>query len=205
VAAQDAEQIGPHLEQRIMAFSLGHRLPAAAHQCGAGAREVGRDPISEHGVWRILRCGGLNTRFRRLALIARRGEPYEHKPDLPPPERHIDATEPGGRSSSIALSAACWTPRAPSGNTPQRRRLRFHVGRVAPLRAQAALAAPRELVHRVAAELAGVGWKLREVTTDNGSELRGNASGAAVERVGGRPRFIRAGRPNSNGCANASS
>jgi transposase InsO family protein len=58
----------------------------------------------------------------------------------------------------------------------------------------------RELLHRVASELATAGWKLREVTTNNGSEFRAKNFGAAVERLGARQRFIRAGRPNSNGC-----
>src|SRR5215217_2957836 len=51
--------------------------------------------ISEHGVWRVLVRVGLNTRSKRLALVARHRDPYERKPDLPPPERHIDASEPG--------------------------------------------------------------------------------------------------------------
>ena len=50
------------------------------------------------------------------------------------------------------------------------------------------------------AELAAAGWKLREVGTGNGSEFRAREFGAAVDRLGARQRFIRAGRPNSNGC-----
>jgi transposase InsO family protein len=56
------------------------------------------------------------------------------------------------------------------------------------------------LLHRVASELAHAGWKLQEVGTDNGSESRAREFGAAVQRLGARQRFIRAGRPNSNGC-----
>ena len=55
-------------------------------------------------------------------------------------------------------------------------------------------------MHRVAAELAAAGWHLQQVTTDNGPEFRAKAFGAAVERLGAHQRFIRAGRPNSNGC-----
>jgi transposase InsO family protein len=50
------------------------------------------------------------------------------------------------------------------------------------------------------AELKAAGWRLREVTTDNGSEFRSREFRAEVERLGARQRFIRAGRPNSNGC-----
>jgi transposase InsO family protein len=58
----------------------------------------------------------------------------------------------------------------------------------------------RELVYRVARELKTAGWRLREVTSDNGSEFRAREFREAVERLGARQRFIKAGRPNSNGC-----
>jgi transposase InsO family protein len=58
----------------------------------------------------------------------------------------------------------------------------------------------RELLHRVARELAAAGWKLREVTTDNGSEFRAKHFRVGIDELGARQRFIRAGRPNSNGC-----
>ena len=54
----------------------------------------------------------------------------------------------------------------------------------------------RELLHRVAA----AGWKLREVTTDDGSEFRAREFRDTVTELGAQQRFIRAGRPNSNGC-----
>jgi transposase len=69
-------EIGPHLEQRIVAFALGHP--------GLGPRriaaELARDKwggirISEHGVWRALVRVGLNTRSKRLALVARHRDP----------------------------------------------------------------------------------------------------------------------------------
>jgi transposase InsO family protein len=57
-----------------------------------------------------------------------------------------------------------------------------------------------ELVHLVARELKAAGWRLREITTDNGSEFRAREFGEAVESVGARQRRIKAGNPNSNGC-----
>jgi transposase len=91
-------QIGPHLEQRILAFALARP--------GLGPRRISSElcrpkwggiEISEHGVWRVLKRFNLNTRQRRLALIARHAEPYERAPAIPPPERHIEASEPGER------------------------------------------------------------------------------------------------------------
>ena len=71
-------QIGPHLEQRIIAFALGHPGYGPRRISAELAREKwGGIRISEHGVWRVLRRVGLNTRAKRLALIARHRDPYE--------------------------------------------------------------------------------------------------------------------------------
>jgi len=196
-------QIGPHLEQRIIAFALGHPGYGPRRISAELAREKwGGLRISEHGVWRVLRRVGLNTRAKRLALIARHRDPYERRPEAPPPARHIDATQPGqkvqfdcfyvGRLSGTTgtvwqytaidvASAYTWAELHASERNPRSRHT-------------------RELLHRVAAELSRAGWKLTEVTTDNGSEFRAKDFGRDVERLGARQRFIRAGRPNSNGC-----
>jgi len=196
-------QIGPHLEQRVIAFSLA--------QPGLGARRISAElrrakwggiRISEHGVYRVLKRFNLNTRSKRLALVARHADPYERKPATPPKELHIDASEPGekvqmdcfyvGRLSgtkgtvwqytaSDVASGFLWAFLRASERNP---RARFTA----------------ELVHLVAGELAAAGWKLGEVTTDNGSEFRAKQFGQAVEAAGARQRRIKAGRPNSNGC-----
>jgi transposase InsO family protein len=196
-------QIGPHLEQRIIAFALGHPGYGPRRISAELAREKwGGLKISEHGVWRVLRRVGLNTRSKRLALIARHRDPYERRPDPPPVQRHIDASRPGekvqldcfyvGRLSGTkgtvwqytgidVASSFCWAELHTSERNPRSRHT-------------------RELLHRIARELAAAGWKLQEVTTDNGSEFRARDFQTAVTGLGARQRFIRAGRPNSNGC-----
>ena len=196
-------QIGPHLEQKVIAFALARP--------GLGPRRISAElarpkwggvVISEHGVWRVLRRYNLNTRSKRLALIARHADPYERKPQLPPPERHIDASKPGekvqldcfyvgrlqGTKGTVwqytaidVASAYAWAELHTSDRNPRSQHC-------------------QRLLHRVAAELKAAGWKLQEVTTDNGSEFRSKDFGQAVERLGARQRFIKAGRPNSNGC-----
>jgi transposase InsO family protein len=186
-----------------VAFALGHP--------GLGPRRISAElrrekwgglRISEHGVWRVLRRLGLNTRSKRLALVARHRDPYERKPPLPPPERHIEAAEPGekvqldcfyvGRLSGTkgtvwqysaidVASAYGWAELRTSERNPRARHT-------------------RELLHGVARELKAAGWKLGEVTSDNGSEFRSRAFRDAVAGLGARQRFIKAGRPNSNGC-----
>jgi transposase InsO family protein len=139
----------------------------------------------------VLQRVGLNTRSKRLALIARHHDPYERQPELPEPERHIDATEPGekvqldcfyvGRLSGTkgtvwqytaidVASAYAWAELRTSERNPRARHT-------------------RELLHRVARELKAAGWKLREVGTDNGSEFRSRQFGDAVEELGARQRF----------------
>ena len=89
-------EIGPHLEQRIVAFALGNPGLGPRRISAELAREKwGGIRVSEHGVWRVLRRVGLNTRSKRLALVARHRDPYERKPAKQPTELHIDASEPG--------------------------------------------------------------------------------------------------------------
>jgi transposase InsO family protein len=118
------------------------------------------------------------------------------------PARHIDASQPGekvqpdcfyvGRLSGTkgtvwqytaidVASAFCWAELHASDRNPRSRHT-------------------RELLHRPARELAAAGWKLQEVTTDNGSEFRARELRDAVNQLDAHQRFIRAGRPNSNGC-----
>jgi transposase InsO family protein len=197
-------QLGPHLEFRVLAFSLGHpgfgprRISAELRRPTWGGVE-----LSEHGVWRVLKRFNLNTRSRRLALIARHADPYERKPDLEPKELHIDASEPGekvqmdcfyvGRLAGSkgvvwqytaidVASAYLWAFLRSEERNPSARRT-------------------AQLAHLVAAELRAAGWRLREVTSDNGSEFRSRIFVDAVESEGARHRRIKAGRPNSNGCA----
>jgi transposase InsO family protein len=55
-------------------------------------------------------------------------------------------------------------------------------------------------LHRVAAELAAAAGSWVRSPPITGSEFRAKDFGATVQRLGARQRFIRAGRPNSNGC-----
>jgi len=196
-------QIGPHLEQRIVAFSLGHPGLGPRRISAELAREKwGAIRVSEHGVWKVLCRVGLNTRSRRLALIARHADRYERRPEVAPPELHIDATAPGekvqmdcfyvGRLSGTkgtvwqysaidVASAYAWAELHTSERNPRSQHC-------------------QRLLHRVAKELKAAGWKLQEVTTDNGSEFKSKDFGRAVEQLDARQRFIKAGRPNSNGC-----
>lgn len=56
------------------------------------------------------------------------------------------------------------------------------------------------LARRVAQDLARRGWRLEKVMTDNASEFRSSEFTTASERLHGHHVFIRAGRPQTNGC-----
>src|SRR5919201_219619 len=196
-------EIGPHLEQRIVAFALAHPGLGPRRISAELAREKwGGIRNSEHGVWRVLRRLGLNTRSKRLALVARHRDPYERKPAEQPKALHIEASEPGqkvqldcfyvGRLSGTkgtvwqytaidVASGFAWAELHSSERNPRARHT-------------------RELLHRVAGELKAAGWRLTEVTSDNGSEFRSRTFRDAVDDLKARQRFIKAGRPNSNGC-----
>jgi transposase InsO family protein len=201
-APTHANQLGPHIEQRVLAFSLAHP--------GCGLRRISAElrrekwgglAISEHGVWRVLRRHGLSTRSRRLALIAGYADAYERKPSSPPPERHIEATEPGelvgldcfyvGRLAGTRGTVWQYTAiDIASGfawaqlHTSERNPIARHT---------------RGLVHHLASELAAAGWQLKAVISDNGSEFRAQEFTDELERRDIEHRRIRAGRPTSNG------
>ena len=87
-------QLSQMIEQRIVAYSLGH--PGSGPR---GSRELARPKwggimVSPNGVWRVLRRHGLNTRTKRLALIAGYRAPYQ-PPASPLPNRTSTVERPG--------------------------------------------------------------------------------------------------------------
>ena len=56
-----------------------------------------------------------------------------------------------------------------------------------------------ELAHRVAADLTTNGWTWKAASTDNGNEFRARLFADTLESLGVEHRFIKAGRPQSNG------
>jgi transposase InsO family protein len=195
-------QIGPHLEQRIVAFALAHP--------GFGPRRIGAElarekwgglRISEHGVWRVLVRLGRNTRAKRLALVARDRDAYERAPSPPPPARHIEAQH---RGQKIGIDCFCIGRRSGTkGSVWQDTAIDIASG-YAWAQLHTSDRNPRgrhcaALLHAVAHELAQAGWKLEQVISDNGAEFRGPDFRAAVCHHDTEHRRIRAGRPTSNG------
>ena len=195
-------QLSPLVEQRIVAFALAHP--------GCGPRRISSELrrekwggllVSPNGVWRCLCRHGLNTRAKRLSLVAGYRAPYQ-PPREPEPERHVEAERPGelvgvdcffvgrlhGTRGTVwqltaidVCSSYAWADlvSCPSG---------------APGPAQTS-----RLVCRVARELKAAGSRLERVLTDNGQEFRAQRFRRAIAVHGVRITRIRAGRPQTNG------
>lgn len=143
-----ANATSPLVEQRVVPFCLGHPGFGPARISAELRRpKWGGIKISANGVHRVLRRHGLNTRAKRLGLVAGYAAPPEPEPRPAPPERHIKADHPGelvqmdcffiGRLSGAkgavwqytaidVASAFCWaelhlTPRNPSARNPSAR------------------------------------------------------------------------------------
>jgi transposase InsO family protein len=195
-------QLSPIIEQRIVAFSLGHPGLGPRRIAAQLARsEWGGVIVSANGVYKTLRRHGLNTRAKRLGLVAGYRAPYE-PPRQPEPDPHIDTSRPGelvgidcfyvGRLHGTAgtvwqitaidtYSSFAWAELVTSGNDGPRAE---HTS---------------QLARRVARDLQAAGWKLQRVLSDNGNEFRSLVFGETIAELGARHTRIRSGRPQTNG------
>lgn len=195
-------QISAMVEERIVAFSLGHPGLGPKRIAAQLARpEWGRLEVSANGVWKTLRRHGLNTRERRLALVAGHRAPYE-PPREPQPEPHVESSRPGelvgldcffvgrlhGTKGAVWQLTACDTYSS------------FAWGElVACPEGQPSARHTSALARRVARELQAAGWRLERVLTDNGNEFRGRTFQRTIAKLEVAQTKIRAGRPQTNG------
>ena len=195
-------QLSKLVEERIVAFALGHPQMGPHRVADELAREKwGGLRVSGNGVWRVLCRHGINTRRRRLGLIAGYAADPRPAPDPPREPQHIDVERPGElvgvdcfyigqlrgtrdpvwQLSAIDIrSSFAWAElvACPTGQpaSPQTSRL----------------------ARRVAADLARCGWRLERVLSDNGNEFKADFS-ATLTSLEARHTRIRSGRPQTNG------
>jgi transposase InsO family protein len=198
---QMPNQLPRMVEERILAFSLAHPGLGPKRVASELAREKwGGIVVSPNGVWKVLTRHGLNTRAKRLGLIAGYAAPYEPPRD-PGPDQHIDVDRPGelvgldcfyvgrlrGTNGAIwqltaidICSSYAWAELVvEKGHTVSA----AHTSRFA---------------RRVAAELKAAGWKLERVLSDNGNEFKGDFT-TVTTTLGIAHTRIHAGRPQTNG------
>jgi transposase len=192
-------QLSPLVEQRVVAFALAHPGLGPARIAAELAKpRWGGLAVSHNGVWRCLRRHGLNTRAKRLALVAGYAAAYE-PPREPEPERHVEADRPGE-----LVGIDC-----------------FHVGRLAGTKGAVwqlsaidvcssfawaeLVSCPKgnptgeqtsKLARRVAAQLRAAGWKLERVLTDNGGEFRSTSFRSTLDQLGARHAHPRRSPPD---------
>jgi transposase InsO family protein len=189
------------VEQRIVAFALGHPGYGPAHISSELAREKwGGLRVSANGVWRVLRRHGIGTRALRNGLLAGYAAPPEPARE-PEPERHIEVDHPGelvqfdcfciGRLAGT--SGVVWQYTAIDGASA----FTWAELHTTPRNPDARYASA--LARRVARELAATGWRLERVSTDGGCEFRSRTFAAELTKLGARHTRISPGRPQSNG------
>ena len=199
-------QLSALVEQRIVAFALGHPGLGPARIAAELRRpRWGGLVVSHNGVWRCLRRHGLNTRQKRLSLVAGYAAPYE-RPREPEAERHVEAKRPGelvgmdsfylGRLSGT--KGAVWQLTAIDVHSSFAWAELVSCPRGNPTGEQTS-----RLARRVAQELQAVGWRLERVLSDNGGEYRSHSFRDTLASLGARHTFIRAGRPQTNGAVEA--
>jgi transposase InsO family protein len=156
--------------------------------------------VSANGVWKVLCRHGLNTRAKRLGLIAGYAAPYEAPRD-PGPEAHIDVDRPGelvgidcfyvGRLRGT--NGAIWHLTAIDVCSS------YAWAELVVEKAHTVSAASTSrFARRVAAELKAAGWQLERFISDNGNEFKGTFATTAAQLQITQTR-IHAGRPQTNG------
>ena len=195
-------QLPAFVEERIVSFALGHP--------GLGPRRIasqmrlpmwGGLVVSASGVHKVLHRHGIGTRIDRLRLIAGYAARPERERPEPRQPMHLDAKEPGDlvQIDCFYIGRLSGT----KGRTWQYTAIdvassfvwgTVHVSDVNPETKHCS-----ELVRQVAHELAQAGWKLRAVSSDNGGEFRAEPFTRSLRALGAKHRFIRAGRPQTNG------
>jgi transposase InsO family protein len=194
-------QLPAMVEERIVAFALAHP--------GLGPRRIASElrrekwggiVVSHNGVWRVLARHGLNTRGKRLSLVAGYRAPYQ-PPREPEPERHIAVGRPGellgfdcffvgrlkGTSGVVwqltaidCYSSFAWAELVVCAKDPSAKQT-------------------SRLAHRVARDLKRAGWRLERVLCDNGKEFKAEVFQQTIAELGAGVTHIRSGRPQTNG------
>ena len=191
------------IEEQVLAFALGHPGFGPQRISDELRREKwGGIVISPNGVWRVLFRHGLNTRERRLRLVAGYAAPSLPPRPQPQPERHLEVAQPG---ELVQMDCFCIGRLAGTKGTLWQYTAIdvFSAYTWAFLRSTTKNPLARHtsaLAHLVAQDLASRGWQLKKVMTDNGSEFRAQEFTDAVHRLGAKHVSIRAGRPQTNGC-----
>lgn len=199
-----------YLEQQVVAAALGAPqlgpVPLADRLTQTGLR------VSSATVWRILVRHRLNTRRLRYQLLSQHrggaGIEVVQRPDRDPIGR-LDADQPGDLIQMDCFHVGSFKEtRLREGKQHRGQIWQYTAIDVASSWLWTELAATTHnpspaltshLAHRVASDLTRWDWNWQAVTTDNGNEFRAHQYRDTLTSLGVQHRFIRAGRPQTNG------
>jgi transposase InsO family protein len=199
---QMPNQLPRMIEERVLSFSIAHPGLGPKRVSSELRREKwGGIVVSPNAVWKVLCRHGLNTRAKRLGLIAGYAAPYEPPRD-PGPEQHIDVERPGelvgidcfyvGRLRGT--EGAIWQLTAIDIASSYAWAELVVCKQGNPTALQAS-----KLARRVASDLKAAGWRLERMLSDNGNEFRGPAFSSLLQKLQIKHTRIHAGRPQTNG------
>lgn len=199
-----------YLEQRVVAAALGSPqlgpVPLTDRLTADGIL------VSSSTVWRILVRHCLNTRRLRYQLLSQHrssgGIEIVTRPDRDPIGR-LNADQPGDLIQMDCFHVGSFKETRLRVGKQQRGQIWQYTAidvasswlwtELAATTHNPSPAITSHLAHRVASHLTRWGWDWRAATTDNGNEYRANQFRDTMTELEVDHRFIRAGRPQTNG------
>lgn len=199
-----------HVEQQVIGAALAAPqlgpVPLRDRLVGEGVR------VSASTVWRILVRHRLNTRRLRYQLLSQHRHPGRievvTRPDRDP-IGHLEADDPGDLVQMDCFHVGSFKETRLREGKTQRGQIWQYTAidvasswlwvEVAATTHNPSPALTSHLAHRVADDLTSWGWTWRAATTDNGNEYRAHQFRDTLTTLGVEHRFIRAGRPQTNG------
>ncbi len=188
------------VERQVVAFALGHPGFGPARIAAELARpKWGAISISNNGVWRVLTRHGLNTRAKRLALVAGHAAPPTPDHQRPLPERHLEAENPGDlvQFDCFRIGRLAKTPGVAWQYTAIDVASSFTWAEIHITPHNPSAKWTSQLARTVAADLAGHGWDLTRATVDGGGEFKSDFAATCAELDIER---VQVHRPQTNGC-----
>jgi transposase InsO family protein len=198
------------LEQQVVAAALAS--PAAGPQRLADElTSIGVD-VNPSKVWRILKRHRLNTRRLRYALLTHHRNVTDGFTVADRARTYVgvlEASQPGDLVQFDCFHVGSFKEtRLKRGKQIKGQIWQYTAIDVASSYTWAELHATShnpsqvltsQLAHRVAADLTANGWTWRAASTDNGNEFRAQQFTNTLASLGVTQRFIKAGRPQTNG------
>lgn len=197
------------LARQIVGAALAD--PSAGPQRLADQLEDRDIDTNRSKVWRVLVKHRLNTRRLRYGLLAQHREPSSITvAETPVPKMgHLEADVPGDLVQMDCLHIGSFKESRRGRDKDQKGQIwQYTAIDVASSYTWATIemtphnpdpVITSRLAHQVAADLTKWGWDWDTVTTDNGNEYRAQLFRDTIEGLDVEHRFIRAGRPQTNG------